>query len=127
MKFGQDLNEHLVPEWKTQYLDYKQGKKKLKQLKKKSSVLHSSSAASRRRPSQSVRSNAINSPAITTGTGVGTSTSTSAAAAVSELSSSRRRTSPVLLRRGSTQAVNPILETHHQFSPGSVGGGNFIQ
>ncbi|ODV85583.1 hypothetical protein CANARDRAFT_180066, partial [[Candida] arabinofermentans NRRL YB-2248] len=40
MKFGQDLNEHLVPEWKVQYLDYKKGKKMLKKLKKKPSALN---------------------------------------------------------------------------------------
>ncbi|KAF2725124.1 EXS-domain-containing protein [Polychaeton citri CBS 116435] len=30
MKFGQQLNESAVPEWRAKYLDYKQGKKKLK-------------------------------------------------------------------------------------------------
>ncbi|AOA61552.1 hypothetical protein PP7435_CHR1-1013 [Komagataella phaffii CBS 7435] len=34
MKFGQTLNDDLVPEWKSQYFDYKQGKKKLKKLYK---------------------------------------------------------------------------------------------
>ncbi|GMM31819.1 Syg1 protein [Martiniozyma asiatica (nom. inval.)] len=36
MKFGRSLQDHLVPEWRDQYLDYKQGKKKLKKMTKKS-------------------------------------------------------------------------------------------
>lgn len=32
MKFAQYLNDHAVPEWKSQYLDYKQGKKRLKKI-----------------------------------------------------------------------------------------------
>ncbi|GME99556.1 unnamed protein product [[Candida] boidinii] len=44
MKFGEDLNEHLVPEWRDQYFNYKKGKKELKKLKnKKSAILHLSS------------------------------------------------------------------------------------
>lgn len=30
MKFNKELDENAVPEWKEKYLDYKQGKKKLK-------------------------------------------------------------------------------------------------
>jgi hypothetical protein len=41
MKFAQSLEDHIVPEWRVQYLDYKQGKKKLKKLGKKSSVRNS--------------------------------------------------------------------------------------
>lgn len=41
MKFGQSLADHMVPEWRDQYLDYKLGKKRLKKLKKKPSVLQS--------------------------------------------------------------------------------------
>lgn len=41
MKFGQSLEAHMVPEWKAQYLDYKAGKKKLKKLGQKPSVLNS--------------------------------------------------------------------------------------
>lgn len=41
MKFAQSLEDHLVPEWRAQYLDYKTGKKKLKKLVKKPSVLDS--------------------------------------------------------------------------------------
>lgn len=41
MKFAQSLEDHLVPEWRAQYLDYKTGKKKLKKLVKKPSVLNS--------------------------------------------------------------------------------------
>lgn len=32
MKFAEDLTENLVPEWKDKYLDYKVGKKKIKQI-----------------------------------------------------------------------------------------------
>lgn len=32
MKFAQSLNENSIPEWRSQYLDYKQGKKRLKKL-----------------------------------------------------------------------------------------------
>ncbi|TID14788.1 hypothetical protein CANINC_004459 [Pichia inconspicua] len=38
MKFGQSLEDHIVPEWRTKYLDYKTAKKKLKKLAKKQSV-----------------------------------------------------------------------------------------
>ena len=41
MKFAQSLEDHLVPEWRAQYLDYKTGKKRLKKLVKKPSVLDS--------------------------------------------------------------------------------------
>lgn len=41
MKFGQSLADHMVPEWRDQYLNYKLGKKKLKKLSKKPSVLQS--------------------------------------------------------------------------------------
>ncbi|KAG0687735.1 hypothetical protein C6P40_001953, partial [Pichia californica] len=41
MKFAQSLEDHLVPEWRTQYLDYKAGKKKLKKLSRKPSVISS--------------------------------------------------------------------------------------
>lgn len=34
MKFEESLREGLVPEWQDQYLDYKQGKKQIKKLKK---------------------------------------------------------------------------------------------
>ncbi|CDK25005.1 unnamed protein product [Kuraishia capsulata CBS 1993] len=34
MKFGQELERNKVPEWQSQYLDYKKGKKKLKKLDK---------------------------------------------------------------------------------------------
>ncbi|KAK9479622.1 EXS family-domain-containing protein [Lipomyces japonicus] len=36
MKFARYLNDNLVPEWRHQYLDYKEGKKRLKKLAKKS-------------------------------------------------------------------------------------------
>lgn len=35
MKFGESLSEGLVPEWKGQYLDYKQGKKIVKEFSKR--------------------------------------------------------------------------------------------
>lgn len=38
MKFAQSLEDHIVPEWRAQYLDYKLGKKKLKKLSKKPSI-----------------------------------------------------------------------------------------
>jgi hypothetical protein len=41
MKFAQSLEDHIVPEWRAQYLDYKLGKKKLKKLSRKPSVLTS--------------------------------------------------------------------------------------
>lgn len=41
MKFAQSLEDHMVPEWRAQYLDYKAGKKKLKKLSRKPSVLNS--------------------------------------------------------------------------------------
>lgn len=40
MKFAQSLEDHMVPEWRAQYLDYKAGKKKLKKLGQKPSVLN---------------------------------------------------------------------------------------
>ncbi|QPG75534.1 hypothetical protein FOA43_002889 [Brettanomyces nanus] len=39
MKFAQSLEQHIVPEWRGQYLDYKNGKKKIKKLQKRTSVL----------------------------------------------------------------------------------------
>lgn len=45
MKFGQSLEDHLVPEWRAQYLDYKGGKKKLKKLKKKKNSQGSGSSS----------------------------------------------------------------------------------
>ncbi|KAG7904965.1 hypothetical protein KL907_003181 [Ogataea polymorpha] len=53
MKFGQDLAEHRVPEWQSQYLDYKKGKKKLKKLKKKPSILKSSLTQGKNNASES--------------------------------------------------------------------------
>ena len=35
MKFGDHLNESMIPEWKDKYVEYKVGKKKLKTFKQK--------------------------------------------------------------------------------------------
>lgn len=34
MKFGKKFKENIIPEWRTQYLDYKEGKKIIKRLRK---------------------------------------------------------------------------------------------
>ncbi|ODV57888.1 Syg1p [Ascoidea rubescens DSM 1968] len=41
MKFAQNLNDNLIPEWRDKYLNYKEGKKILKRIPKPSSALNS--------------------------------------------------------------------------------------
>lgn len=63
MKFGQSLEDHIVPEWRTKYLDYKTGKKKLKKLAKKQNVNGTASlGSSRTRSYSSPHSRYIDTP-----------------------------------------------------------------
>ncbi|VEU24082.1 DEKNAAC105091 [Brettanomyces naardenensis] len=59
MKFAESLQEHMVPEWREQYMDYRDGKKRIKKLRKRTSVLEAakskvswSDQSSRIRPSE---------------------------------------------------------------------------
>ncbi|KAG4026619.1 hypothetical protein MFRU_038g00230 [Monilinia fructicola] len=52
MKFAKELDQNLVPEWRVKYLDYKQGKKKVKAVARAAHRINSS-------PQADVRSNLI--------------------------------------------------------------------
>ncbi|QOU18127.1 hypothetical protein BRETT_005187 [Brettanomyces bruxellensis] len=55
MKFGQSLERDMVPEWRGQYLEYKKGKKKIKKLRKRQSVLDAARASKKRSLTPSLR------------------------------------------------------------------------
>lgn len=64
MKFGQSLERVMVPEWRGQYLEYKKGKKKIKKLRKRQSVLEAARIRKRHSLTPSLRGLVRPEPAL---------------------------------------------------------------